>query len=383
VALGDKGKAARGATEFCAGHGGGKRCTHAECVALGDKGKSAVGATEFCVGHGGGKRCTHAECVALGDKGKGAEGATDFCVGHGGGKRCTHAECVALGDKGKAARGASDFCTEHGGGKRCTHAECVALGDKGKSAAGASDFCKKHGGGKRCMHAECVALGFKGKAAQGATDFCIEHGGGKRCTHAECVALGDKGKAAQGATEFCKGHGGGDRCPNCVDWPDAHSGDAYYDGYCARCFKRVFPSDQRSAVIYEHTKEIRVRNFINEHFAGFTHDQPMWLRGCDCTHKRRVDHRCIIGGTMLAIETDEFAHRGYDQADEALRYDDLFMLFSGKWIFVRFNPDDNRGGKGVDMKDKLERLRAEIKLQIGRIERGENTLLLEVVKLFY
>jgi hypothetical protein len=26
-------------------------------------------------------------------------------------------------------------------------------------------------------------------------------------------------------------------------------------GFCARCFKRAFPNDPRSTIIYEHTKE--------------------------------------------------------------------------------------------------------------------------------
>jgi hypothetical protein len=87
----------------------------------------------------------------------------------------------------------------------------------------------------------------------------------------------------------------------------------------------------------------------------------------------------LIGNTLLCIETDEFAHRGYDQHDEEIRYDDLYMIDSGKFIFIRFNPD----GKGVDMEDKLDRLVEEIYTQIQRIENEENTELVEIVKLFY
>ena len=46
-----------------------------------------------------------------------------------------------------------------------------------------------------------------------------------------------------------------------------------------------------------------MRNFINSRYEGFVHDTPMWLGGCDCTHKRRVDHRKLINGVMLAVET--------------------------------------------------------------------------------
>jgi len=34
------------------------------------------------------------------------------------------------------------------------------------------------------------------------------------------------------------------RCPNCIEWIDSRSGKSKYDGYCATCFKRVFPDDR-------------------------------------------------------------------------------------------------------------------------------------------
>jgi len=128
-----------------------------------------------------------------------------------------------------------------------------------------------------------------------------------------------------------------------------------------------------------HTKEIRVRNTINENFEGFIHDKTLYTPECDCTIRRRIDHRKLIGSTLLCIETDEFAHRGYDSKDEEIRYDDLYMAYSDKWIFIRFNPD----GKGVDLEDKLIRLMEEIRIQMKRIEHEENTGLVEIIKLFY
>ena len=114
-----------------------------------------------------------------------------------------------------------------------------------------------------------------------------------------CVETGCK-KSARGGSDKCKGHGGGKRCPNCIDWLDSRSGSLKYDGYCATCFKRVFPTDPRSTKIYEHTKEILVRNAItktsltNELFKSFVHDITMYTGNCDCTHRRRVDHRKLI-----------------------------------------------------------------------------------------
>jgi hypothetical protein len=55
------------------------------------------------------------------------------------------------------------------------------------------------------------------------------------------------------------------------------------------------------------------------------------------------------------------------------------MIHSGKWIFIRFNPD----GKGVDIEDKLSSLLEEIEAQIERIGRDENTELVEIIKMYY
>ena len=320
-----------------------KRCTEPGCS------KSARSPTDKCAAHGGGKRCVEPGCS------KSAQGQTDKCKAHGGGKRCTEHGCS------KSAIGQTDKCAAHGGGKRCVEPGCT------KSAVGNTVKCTAHGGGKRCTEPGCT------KSAQGKTDKCVLHGGGARCIEPGCT------KAAQGATDYCKNHGGGKRCPNCITWPDSRCGSTTYDGYCATCFKQLFPTDERSKVIYTHTKEIRVRNAINDAFEGFIHDTPLYTGQCNCTHRRRIDHRKLIGATLLCIETDEFGHAGYDPKDEELRYDDLYMVHSGKWVFIRFNPD----GKGVDMVDKLDRLIQEIQTQIDRIETDENNELLEIIKLYY
>ena len=123
-----------------------------------------------------------------------------------------------------------------------------------------------------------------------------------------------------------------------------------------------------------------VRNLINEKFDGFSHDRPLYTHHCDCTHRRRIDHRKLIGNTILAIETDEFAHRSYNENDEDIRYDDVYMIHSGKWIFIRFNPDSNRSK--VDIEDKLEKLIETMNECIDRIENDENTELVEIIKLY-
>ena len=273
-------------------------------------------------------------------------------------KLCSTINCI------KQARGGYDKCVSCGGGNKCSTIGCTS------SAVTKYDKCKKHYGGKRCAVDECE------NSAEGGYEMCKRHKGGKRCAINGCE------NSAQGGYETCKRHGGGERCPNCVDWIDSRSGNKKYDGYCATCFKRVFPNDPRSKVIYEHTKEIMVRNAINKNFEGFVHDTPIYTHGCECTHRRRIDHRRLINETILAIETDERAHQGYDKVDEEIRYDDVYMVHGGKWIFIRFNPDNTHINK-VDIEDRISVLLETIRTQIERIENGENTELMEIVKLFY
>ena len=86
-----------GSTQFCKGHGGGRRCLFDGCV------KSAVGGgTQHCKAHGGGKRCLQEGCIRSAQ-----DGGTQHCAAHGGGKRCQQEGCA------KAVRPGTPFCIAH------------------------------------------------------------------------------------------------------------------------------------------------------------------------------------------------------------------------------------------------------------------------------
>ena len=61
----------------------------------------------------------------------------------------------------------------------------------------------------------------------------------------------------------------------------------------------------------------------------------MDLEGGCCETKRRIDLRMLINNTILSIEVDEHQHKKYIKYDENIRYENLFMDFSGKYIFIR------------------------------------------------
>ncbi len=159
-----------------------------------------------------------------------------------------------------------------------------------------------------------------------------------------------------------------------------------YDNYCTHCFANLFPLDPRTPNIRKKTKEIAVRNYINANFEGFCHDEPLWTGNCDCTHRRRIDHRKLINGTLVCVGTDEFQHKGYDKYDEIIRYDDLYMIYSGKFIYIRFNPDpykENDIKMDPPIEERLEALKKEIEKQIMRVENDENSELLEIIPMYY
>ena len=169
--------------------------------------------------------------------------------------------------------------------------------------------------------------------------------------------------------------------------PFDQRGTPKYKGYCTQCFSRNFPSDPLTYMIRSKTKEIAVRNFINDNFEGFQHDKTLFTGHCNCTIRRRIDHRKLIGNTLLVIETDENQHKSYDKMDEETRYDDLYMAFSGKWVYIRFNPDKykslNGKNKNPNIATRLFTLKDEINKQINRIENDENNALVERIYLYY
>ena len=174
-------------------------------------------------------------------------------------------------------------------------------------------------------------------------------------------------------------------CPNCIDWIDARYGNKKYDGYCTTCFKHCFPNDPRCSKIPSAGYDSQVTDFINQHFQGFVHDKPIYTHHCDCTNRRRIDHYLLLGNTVLAIETDEHQHNTY--TDEEVRYNDLYMHFSGKWIFIRFNVHsyyDNKGRfRQTKFHNRLILLGDHIQKSIDRILAGDNFQILEIIKMFY
>ena len=176
------------------------------------------------------------------------------------------------------------------------------------------------------------------------------------------------------------------QCIICHDWPDPRKAEYGLRGHCKRCFIQYFPNDPIVYKLKTERKEIIMRNFINMHFDSFIHDMPMYSNSCKCIHRRRIDFRKQIGNTCLAIECDENMHKSYNKDDESIRYNDLMIYNTSKWIFIRVNVDKysvNGETKNPDMNIRLETLKKEMNKQISRIKKDDNTELLEIIYLYY
>ena len=113
-------------------------------------------------------------------------------------------------------------------------------------------------------------------------------------------------------------------------------GNKKYDGYCTRCFSYLFKKDPRTVNIRKKSKELQVVHHLSLKYKGFLHDKPLYvdLNGGCCPSKRRVDLRKLINNTLLCVEIDERQHKGYCKLDEERRYNNLFMDFSGKYLYT-------------------------------------------------
>jgi hypothetical protein len=169
--------------------------------------------------------------------------------------------------------------------------------------------------------------------------------------------------------------------------PFEHRAKPKYSHYCTKCFEKNFPDDPRTELIRKNTHEGTVRKFLAIEFNEFIHNTVIWTDQADCTCRRRIDFRWLIGNTLLCVEVDEDQHKFRDKEDELKRYDDLMMLHGGKFVFIRFNPDmytDDEGKRrNPEMPTRLKALKETIIESIEEIQNEENDELVEVKLLFY
>ncbi len=244
--------------------------------------------------------------------------------------------------------------------------------------------CKECGGSSFCIHGK-----IKCNCKECSPHLFCEHNTKKsRC------------KLCDGS-EICEHNKRKSSCPDCDGIYICKSrydpyntgcrqlGNKKYNGFCTFCFSNLFPNNPLTCQIYKKSKELQVVNYISTLYDGFIHDKCLYvdLEGGCCESKRRIDLRKLINNTMLCIEIDENQHKNYIKFDEEYRYDDLFMDFSGKYIFIRYNPDQY---KDKDKKNKnplfitrMNYLKKTINDQIEKINNYKNNDIIEIIHLYY
>ena len=282
-------------------------------------------------------------------------------------------------------------------------------------------YCKDCGANSICQHGRrrdrCKDCGSGSQICQHnkRRSTCVVCGGGEICEHkrqrnrcVDCsgsqVCVHKKSKAycrECGGSVFCEHNLEKRNCPDCGGYRACKSnkepyktgcrtrGNRKLNGFCSHCFVNLFPDDPRALTVRKKSKELQVMTHIFSKYDGFKNDKPFYvdLEGGCCETKRRIDLRKLIGNTMLCIEVDENQHKYYIKEKEIERYNDLFMDFSGKYIFMRYNPDkyiDKLGkSKNPMFETRMEILEKSINKHIKRIENGENHDLVEIHHLLY
>lgn len=295
-------------------------------------------------------------------------------------------------------------CRDCGGSSFCEHSRqkhyCIIC--KG------IEHCNKHGK-TRCKECNFKTINIKCEHGKRKRD-CVDCKGVNICKHGRikytCKECKGKGICIHNrARSGCKECKGGNICKHnkakayCIDCGGSKlcksefcsiRKNKKYDDYCTHCFSHLFPSDPRTLKIHKNYKEIKVVSFISNKIEGFIHDKPLYvdLKGGCCDSKRRIDLRKIINGTMLCIEIDEDQHKHIHYKNDNNRYDNLFMDFSGKYVFIRYNPDKYKiNGKvqNPTFKTRMKCLLNEILKQTKRIENSYNynNKLVEINYMYY
>ena len=309
------------------------------------------------------------------------------CKDCGGSRICSHnrmkSQCKDCGGSRVCIHNRmKSMCKDCGGSSICSH-------NRVKSS------CKDCGGISICIHnrrkSTCKDCGGVSICSHNRMKTsCKDCGGGSICSHNRVKSR-------------CKDCGGGSICSHnkiksqCYECnPTSNTfcisshcsmiphNNKIHDGFCTNCFKNIFPNDPRTLEIRSKSKELLVKQFLSENHNGFIHDKVLETIHCDCSHRRRIDFRILINNTLLCVEVDENQHSSY--TNDIIRYNDLYMTFSGKFVFIRFNPDNYRIDgvlKKTQIKTRLNALSKEINKHITRIQNEENTELLEIHKLYY
>lgn len=329
-------------------------------------------------------------------------------------KRCKEKDCDKLPSFNYEDKKGGEYCKKHKKEgmvyklkKRCAESGCNKLPSYNYKGKKNCLYCANHkkegmitNNIKKCREKDCEIIPTFNYEGEKMGIYCVNHKKdkmvrliGKQCIVKQCKTGAVFNHRGKKEPLYCGKHKHEDMVDIVSKYCQGQNGtcrtraNPKYKGYCAFCFANTFPDDPLSKNIFLKSKELQVRDYINKHFENFIHDKVLYTGHCDCTVRRRVDFRFLLNETLLCIEVDENQHKSYSQMNEQTRYNDLYMAYSGKWIYIRFNPDkykDKDGkNKNPHLRNRLEQLKEEIEKQMLRIKNSENKELVERIYLYY
>ena len=288
--------------------------------------------------------------------------------------KCQHPECGTRPSYNYQGQKKGRFCTQHKEdgmvdvkNSTCEHLECGKQPVYNYQGEKKGRFCTQHKEDEMvnvksstCEQEGCSKQPSYNYQGQKKGRFCKQHKEdgmvdviNPTCEHLECGKQPVYNYRGEKKGRFCSEHKEEGminvKSSTCEqEGCDVIVQSSKYDNYCTHCFANLFPHDPRTAEIRTKSKEIQWVNAIFQCFPqlDWIWDQPLYVDfsgGC-CATKRRIDLRVLVehvvqGLFWLCIEIDENQHKGYAEGYEEMRYNDLFVDYSGRYVFLRINPD--------------------------------------------
>ena len=251
------------------------------------------------------------------------------------------------------------------------------------------------------LRSNCVDCGGSSICEHGRQRYkCIDCKGFGICEHGKqrysCRDCQGSGICEHGKQHaFCADCNGSQACRNNSLANCGHRANAKFDKFCTFCFANLFPNDPRTATIHSKSKEIKWVNALLQSAVladhEWTWDKPFYasLSGGCCDTKRRIDLWAIIEGYIVAIEIDENQHKYRELNYEEMRYNDLVMDFTGRYVFLRINPDPYKVA-GVKHDPSFEERLASVEEKLAEIltdiasgSEDDSRKMVDVLHMFY
>jgi len=219
----------------------------------------------------------------------------------------------------------------------------------------------------RCGGGICPATGKQCRLCRCEATTCgrrICEATGKRCEECRCGGGKCGSSRCQETTVLCRDCTCGDaKCGSDICrhvHRDEKSGAAYrcvtignqadYDGYCATCFKLLFPADPRSAKLRRKIWEEQTEAWLAE--AGLVWSHSGKKLPCAPT-TRYPDYLFVAPEHAVLLEVDENEHEYYNTECEVTRISELMDSIDCMNLHViRYNPHEE-GVSEADRKKKL------------------------------